>query len=87
MLSEARREIRSKFEASRLETNPEVINQQLAEAQEAAVFIREFVVQGVLNEEGNFAVKLEEQHADKVMSQEEKAECSSSNVTVEKRDK
>eukprot|EP00959_Pyramimonas_sp_CCMP1952_P422623 8853328-Pyramimonas_sp.AAC.2 len=54
MLTEARKEIRSKFEASRLVTNTEVINQQLAEAEEAAVFIKDFVVQGVLNEEGNF---------------------------------
>ena len=42
------------WQASRLETNSDIVNQKLAEAQEAAVFIKEFVVQGVLNEEGNF---------------------------------
>ena len=47
------------WQASRLETNSDIVNQKLAEAQEAAVFIKEFVVQGVLNEEGNFGAPLD----------------------------
>mmetsp|Transcript_38429 Transcript_38429/g.64566 ORF Transcript_38429/g.64566 Transcript_38429/m.64566 type:complete len:107 (-) Transcript_38429:2201-2521(-) len=82
MLTESRREIRSNFEVARLETNVEVIKTKIGEAEEAAIFIRQFVVQGVMNNKGNFEVKLQEQHADKVISQDEEGQCSS---TVEKR--
>eukprot|EP00241_Pyramimonas_parkeae_P020931 CAMPEP_0114298380 /NCGR_PEP_ID=MMETSP0059-20121206/12387_1 /TAXON_ID=36894 /ORGANISM="Pyramimonas parkeae, Strain CCMP726" /LENGTH=103 /DNA_ID=CAMNT_0001420737 /DNA_START=63 /DNA_END=374 /DNA_ORIENTATION=+ len=77
MLTASRAEIRSKFEDSRMETDPKVVQELLGNGREASDFIRTHVVQGVMNDGGNFEVKLEEHHGDKIMSQEFEGECSS----------
>jgi len=66
MLQQSRRELRSKFEANKSVSDQAAQNKLLAEGEEAASFIRTFVVQAKLNERGNFQMKPEPHHADTV---------------------
>ncbi|KAL3146600.1 hypothetical protein ABBQ32_000835 [Trebouxia sp. C0010 RCD-2024] len=63
MLQSSRKELRSKFEANRLVSDTTAVKKLLAEGEEAASFIKTFVVQAKLNERGNFEMKVEPHHA------------------------
>lgn len=63
MQQNARREIRSKFQASAAEQDHGRLKQLLGEGREAADFIRTFVVQAKLNKRGNYEMKVEKHHA------------------------
>ncbi len=76
-LTASRKELRARFDESRRSTSlgggseqqqqqQEQIDQALADAAEAADFLRTFVVQAKLNERGNYEMKLEPHHADAV---------------------
>ncbi len=62
-LAAARAEIRSHYLASS-SAPPSDIPARVADSDEAAGFLAAHVVQGVLNERGNYAVSLEPHHAD-----------------------
>lgn len=72
-LKASRKELRARFDDSRAtlaggggQQHQEQIDQALADAAEAADFLRTFVVQAKLNERGNYEMKLEPHHADAV---------------------
>ena len=72
-LNASRKELRARFDESRAslagqeqQQQQEQIDQALADAAEAADFLRTFVVQARLNERGNYEMKLEPHHADTV---------------------
>lgn len=71
-LNASRTELRARFDESRASLSSagvqqqEQIDQALADAAEAADFLRTFVVQAKLNERGNYEMKLEPHHADAV---------------------
>eukprot|EP00695_Tsukubamonas_globosa_P000126 TRINITY_DN1097_c0_g1_i1.p1 TRINITY_DN1097_c0_g1~~TRINITY_DN1097_c0_g1_i1.p1 ORF type:complete len:159 (-),score=47.05 TRINITY_DN1097_c0_g1_i1:21-452(-) len=58
MLSAAGSQIRSEFNANRNTNNPDEIQQLLQVAREAKDFISQAIVQGVMNEQGAYDVKL-----------------------------
>lgn len=64
MLHNSRKELRSKFEANRQVSDCGAIKKLLAEGEEAADFIKTFVVQAKLNKRGNFEMKVQPHHAD-----------------------
>ncbi|KAK9831574.1 hypothetical protein WJX74_000763 [Apatococcus lobatus] len=64
MLQQSRREVRHKYQEAAGLTDPAEVQKKVAEAKEAADFIRTNVVQAQLNERGNFAMQVEEHHAD-----------------------
>ncbi|KAK9829909.1 hypothetical protein WJX72_008604 [[Myrmecia] bisecta] len=64
MLESARQEIRSKFKEAASLTDQQEISRRFAEGEEAADFIRTYVVQAKLNERGNFAMQVQPEHAD-----------------------
>eukprot|EP00238_Polyblepharides_amylifera_P000850 CAMPEP_0196572410 /NCGR_PEP_ID=MMETSP1081-20130531/2476_1 /TAXON_ID=36882 /ORGANISM="Pyramimonas amylifera, Strain CCMP720" /LENGTH=104 /DNA_ID=CAMNT_0041889731 /DNA_START=127 /DNA_END=441 /DNA_ORIENTATION=- len=68
-------EIRNKFEVSRMEVDPYEVAERLREGREAASFIASFVVQGTLNDKGNYAVTFEEHHCEKAFTYESEDEC------------
>mmetsp|Transcript_22651 Transcript_22651/g.70347 ORF Transcript_22651/g.70347 Transcript_22651/m.70347 type:complete len:113 (-) Transcript_22651:79-417(-) len=73
MVAGARDQIREKFQERRGETDSEAIKGMLQEGKETADFLRSYVVQGVLNERGNYEMKLESHHAegaDKIHAEE-----------------
>mmetsp|Transcript_39400 Transcript_39400/g.47798 ORF Transcript_39400/g.47798 Transcript_39400/m.47798 type:complete len:107 (-) Transcript_39400:196-516(-) len=70
-------ELRNKYRESLYETDPQAIEARLAEGREVIEFMGGHVVQGALNDQGNYAIKLEKHHGDMVMSMEEDGECSS----------
>jgi complex III assembly factor LYRM7 len=59
----AKREIRQKFEDNKELGDPSALPAMVAEAYDAAEFIRTHVVQAEQNEKGNYAMKLEQHHA------------------------
>ena len=70
-LNASRKELRARFDENRASLSSggqqqEQIDQALADAAEAADFLRTFVVQAKLNERGNYEMKLEPHHADTV---------------------
>lgn len=54
MTQAATQEIRTKFEQSRHETDEGAVRKLLDDGREASEFIQSFVVQGKLNERGNY---------------------------------
>lgn len=86
-LTASRKELRARFDESRLSSlgTQQEIDQALADAAEAADFLRTFVVQAKLNERGNYEMKLEPHHADAVA--EEAAIRGSRRSEEERRDK
>ena len=62
-LAAARSEIRSHYLAA-ADASPSDIPSKVADSDEAASFLGAHVVQGVLNERGNYKVTLEPHHAD-----------------------
>eukprot|EP00193_Tetraselmis_chui_P007977 CAMPEP_0177757210 /NCGR_PEP_ID=MMETSP0491_2-20121128/3521_1 /TAXON_ID=63592 /ORGANISM="Tetraselmis chuii, Strain PLY429" /LENGTH=76 /DNA_ID=CAMNT_0019272845 /DNA_START=438 /DNA_END=668 /DNA_ORIENTATION=+ len=74
MTQAASKEIRTKYEESRLETDEAVVRKLLGESQEAAEFIRSFVVQAKLNERGNYEIKPDSKHGDIIMQDPSEAE-------------
>jgi len=56
----AKKEIRQKFEDNRDNSGTELVS----EAYDAAEFIKTHVVQAEMNEEGNYSMKIEQQHAE-----------------------
>ena len=68
-LTASRKELRARFDETRRSSGAlgaQEIDQALADAAEAADFLRTFVVQAKLNERGNYEMKLESHHADTV---------------------
>lgn len=65
MLPAARVEIRERFEEGRSASEPGEVAQRISDANDAAEFIRGFVVQARPNERGNLELKLEPHHANK----------------------
>ena len=61
-LSAARREIRQKFEDNRQVADESSLPVMIADAYDAAEFIKTHVVQAELNESGNYAMKVEDHH-------------------------
>mmetsp|Transcript_22647 Transcript_22647/g.57975 ORF Transcript_22647/g.57975 Transcript_22647/m.57975 type:complete len:103 (-) Transcript_22647:120-428(-) len=74
MTQAATQEIRTKFEQSRHETDEGAVRKLLDDGREASEFIQSFVVQGKLNERGNYEIKVESQHGDIVMQDPSDAE-------------
>ncbi|KAK9826730.1 hypothetical protein WJX81_002385 [Elliptochloris bilobata] len=66
MLLKSAQEIRSRYQAAASETDPAAVARLCAEGEEAADFIRTYVVQARLNERGNYAMQVEEHHADTI---------------------
>jgi len=62
-LATARAEVRSHYLAA-ASVPPSEVAAKVADSDEAASFLTAHVVQGVLNERGNYAVSLEAHHAD-----------------------
>ncbi|GMH33374.1 hypothetical protein BSKO_01208 [Bryopsis sp. KO-2023] len=69
MLSGAYSELRSRFEASRADSDPGVVKKKLEEASEAADFIRSFVVQCHVNEKGTVRVKPEKHQVESMQDE------------------
>lgn len=65
MLPAARVEIRERFEEGRTASEASDVDRRISDANDAAEFIRGFVVQARPNERGNLELKLEPQHANK----------------------
>eukprot|EP00897_Mesotaenium_endlicherianum_P010439 jgi/Mesen1/9423/ME000618S08812 len=61
--SEAMKAIRSGFDENRHVSDPQEIQRLAGEAHEAAEFLRLNVVQAKLNSQGNYEMKLQEEHA------------------------
>lgn len=59
MLTAARQEIRSKFEASKAVTDRQQLQQLLDEATEAASFIKTTIVQAKINDRGNYEMTVQ----------------------------
>ena len=62
-LQKCRVEARKQFRANAGERDISRINRMVADAEDAAVFLRESVVQAKLNEQGHYAMKLKPQGA------------------------
>jgi len=65
-LSAAKREIRQKFEENRTHAGGAALTELIAEAYDAADFIKTQVVQAERNERGNYTMKIEKHHSDDV---------------------
>ena len=57
MLQQSVAEIKSHFRKNAHLTDPDAIQHALKDGQEAADFIKTYIIQGVLNERGNYVVK------------------------------
>ncbi|KAK9864299.1 hypothetical protein WJX84_004057 [Apatococcus fuscideae] len=64
MLRQSKLEVRHKYQEASSLTDAAEVQKRVAEAKEAADFIRTNVVQAKLNGRGNFAMHVEEHHAD-----------------------
>lgn len=64
MIQNSKLELRSKFEANRRVADSGAVKKLLAEGEEAASFIKTFVVQAKLNDRGNYEMKVQPHHAD-----------------------
>ncbi|KAK9800765.1 hypothetical protein WJX73_009437 [Symbiochloris irregularis] len=71
MLKNAKSKIRSEFEVSAAERDPDRLKQLFAEGEEASDFIKTFVVQAELNDRGSYAMQVEKHHADTVAEEAE----------------
>ena len=60
----ARKEIRQKFDDNRNMGSGEALSDLINEAYDAADFIKSHVVQAEMNEQGHYAMKAEQTHAD-----------------------
>ncbi|GAQ77757.1 hypothetical protein KFL_000030350 [Klebsormidium nitens] len=66
MQAGAVKEIRSHFEKNRDASDPEEVQKLVAGCYDAADFLSTFVVQAELNDRGNYEMKLQPEHAEKV---------------------
>lgn len=65
MISGAVTETRTKFQECAHVTDPAEIDKLCDDAMDAAKFMRDMVVQAKLNERGNYAMQVEEEHLSK----------------------